>query len=389
MLEKSIKLPEDLKADLGLKTNDRLTMSVDGSRLIVEKENSIEKNQSISLRWFLLPSILVSLVFFAYFKFYEQVEYIPFTSGDTTAISHMTIVLGLLTGIISFTTFFIKGKRSQQKNLKNIYWRSLPVLLASFAVMLVLGLMGLFWIFGIVFEGAKFDIYTSTFLFLIFISIINYLMIYFAITITPRRIISLFTLVIVGGVFLSMIANSNLQWWQINFSFLGTSNATSAWQFNLTLILSAFLLLALTDYIFSILKEILPKNRRLQILRLLLTITAFGLAGVGFFPNDKGNSYLHYMHDKSANLLIYMIIIMIIAIRWLLPDVKKEFLVISYGIGVLLVVANILFSNVRYLSLTAFEIIAFFLAFAWILLLFQNLQSLSSLNIKDYELIVE
>ncbi|WEV45181.1 DUF998 domain-containing protein [Streptococcaceae bacterium ESL0687] len=389
MSEKSIKLPEELKEDLGLKTDDRLIVSVDGSRLIVEKENSIEKNQSISLRWFLLPSFIASIVFFVYFKFYEQVEYIPFTGGNTTSVSHMTIILGLLTGIISFTIFFVKGKRSQQKNLKNIYWRSLPVLLISFAVMLVLGLMGIFWIFGIVFEGAKFDIYTSTFLFLIFTGIINYLMIYFAVTITPRRIISLFTLVIIGGVFLSMITNSNLQWWQINFSFLGTSNATSAWQFNLTLILSAFLLLALTDYIFSILREVLPKNRRLQILRILLTITALGLAGVGFFPNDKGSSYLHYMHDKSANLLIYMIVIMIIGIRWLLPNIKREFLIASYVIGILLVVANLLFANVKYLSLTAFEIIAFFLAFAWILLLFQNLQSLSSLNIKDYELIVE
>ena len=300
----------------------------------------------------------------------------------------MTIVLGLLTGIISFAIFFIKGKRNAQKNLKNIYWRNFPVLLISFAVMLGMVLLAIFWLFSIIFEGAKFDIYTSTFLFFIFVAVINYLMIYFAVTITPTRIITLFTVVIIGGVFMAMISNRNLQWWQVNLSFLGTANAASSWQFNLTLILSAFLLLTLTDYIFSVLKENMPKNTGLMILRVLMTITALSLAGVGIFPNNK-DTYWHILHDKSANMLVYMIVIMIIGLRWLLPNVKKEFLTISYGIAALLVVADVLFQNVGYLSLTAFELIAFILAFAWILLLFQNLQSLSGIAIKAYDVILE
>lgn len=132
----------------------------------------------------------------------------------------------------------------------------------------------------------------------------------------------------------------------------------------------------------------MPKNTGLMILRVLMTITALSLAGVGIFPNNK-DTYWHILHDKSANMLVYMIVIMIIGLRWLLPNVKKEFLTISYGIAALLVVADVLFQNVGYLSLTAFELIAFILAFAWILLLFQNLQSLSGIAIKAYDVILE
>lgn len=388
MTETKIQLPEEIKNDLNLHTSDELQVKIDGDRIVIEKLENIQSGQNISLRWFLVPSILASIAFFIYFKFYEKINYISFTGANTVSISTMTIVLGLLTGIISFAIFFIKGKRNAQKNLKNIYWRNFPVLLISFAVMLGMVLLAIFWLFSIIFEGAKFDIYTSTFLFFIFVAVINYLMIYFAVTITPTRIITLFTVVIIGGVFMAMISNRNLQWWQVNLSFLGTANAASSWQFNLTLILSAFLLLTLTDYIFSVLKENMPKNTGLMILRVLMTITALSLAGVGIFPNNK-DTYWHILHDKSANMLVYMIVIMIIGLRWLLPNVKKEFLTISYGIAALLVVADVLFQNVGYLSLTAFELIAFILAFAWILLLFQNLQSLSGIAIKAYDVILE
>ncbi|OFI47952.1 DUF998 domain-containing protein [Floricoccus penangensis] len=388
MTETKIQLPEEVKKDLNLHSSDELQVKIDGDRIVIEKLENIQSGQNISLRWFLVPSILASIAFFVYFKFYEKINYISFTGANTVSISTMTIVLGLLTGIISFAIFFIKGKRSAQKNLKNIYWRNFPVLLISFAVMLGMVLLAIFWLFSIIFEGAKFDIYTSTFLFFIFVAVINYLMIYFAVTITPTRIITLFTVVIIGGVFMAMISNRNLQWWHVNLSFLGTAKAASSWQFNLTLILSAFLLLTLTDYIFSILKENMPKNTGLMILHVLMTITALSLAGVGIFPNNK-DTYWHVLHDKSANMLVYMIVIMIIGLRWLLPNVKKEFLTISYGIAALLVVANVLFQNVGYLSLTAFELIAFILAFAWILLLFQNLQSLSGIAIKSYDVILE
>ena len=88
--------------------------------------------------------------------------------------------------------------------------------------------------------------------------------------------------------------------------------------------------------------------------------------------------------------MVLIIIILIIGIKWLLPKVTKEFLIVSYAIAICLVLSNFLFETIGYLSLTVFEIIAFGLAFSWILILLQQINRLTSydddvilINLKD------
>ena len=73
---------------------------------------------------------------------------------------------------------------------------------------------------------------------------------------------------------------------------------------------------------------------------------------------------------------MYFIIILIVGIRWLLPRIPSAFLQMSYSVGAILVTAEVLFKFVGYLSLTAYEIIGFTLAFGWVVLLLQFLQEL-------------
>jgi Predicted membrane protein len=389
LAEEKISLPADVAHEVDFKKDDKLNIKVEAERdrIIIERDLDSDEGQTFGLRYFLIPSLVASIIFFIYEK-YKDVKTIDFTGNSFNSLSTQTILLGLLTGIISFSIFFIKGKRGNKRYLKVIYWRNFPTIVISFALMLGSVLISIFWLFGILFAGADFDIYTSTFLIFIFTSIINYVMIYFAVTITPNRIITLLMLVIIGGVMSSMISNSNLKWWKINFSFLGTSNAQSSWQFNITLIISALLMLALIDYLFVILNYSYPKNKRLLGLRILLTIMALSLGGVGIFPNNKVG-HLHELHDQSAWMLVYVVIIMIIGIKWFLPTIPKEFYYFSYGVGIFLIIADYLFQGIGYLSLTAFELIATFMVFAWILLLFQNLEKLSRVGTKDYKVILE
>lgn len=254
----------------------------------------------------------------------------------------------------------------------------------SFAIILGLVIVGFFWFIGVIFEGASFDFFTASLIFFMFVSVINYLMIFFALSISPNLITTLLISVIVGGVLISMATNSQLQWWQINFSFLGTEKANYAWQFNLTLIISALLLVALLDYLFVPLQRKKEHYWQITSLKFLLNMAALSLAGVGVFPNN-GKGQLHILHNHAANLLIYLIIVLIISIKWLLPKVSKEFLTFSYLIGLILIVCEILFKYVGYFSLTAFELIAFFMAFSWILLLIQNIKKLSSKSKVKYE----
>lgn len=370
-----INLPDEVVQALGINQNTELELQVNNQKLTIQVANNQPANQTIILRWFLIPSILATIAFSIYFLV-NNINQINFTGSNSIAM--MVIILGLFSGICTFAFFFIRGKRRNTRYLKDIYWRNLPTIIFSFAITLGIILIGLFWILGIIFERASFDLFTATVLFFLFVAVVNYLMILFALSISPTVIITLLISVIVGGVVISMATNSQLLWWQKNLSFLGTEHAYYGWQFNLTLVLSALLLSALLDYLFVAIQY--KKSNyywQLWTLRILLNLIAISLAAVGIFPNN-GIGRLHELHNHAAMSLVYLIIILIIGIRWLLPNVTKEFLTFSYLIALIIIAARILFSVVGYLSLTAFELISFFLAFSWILLLIQNLNRLSS-----------
>ncbi|MGX7023819.1 AbrB/MazE/SpoVT family DNA-binding domain-containing protein [Vagococcus hydrophili] len=384
--EFKVKLPEEIVEELKLSEQDTIFLKKENNRVIIERKKNVAEFQEVSLRWFLIPVILSSLAFFIFFYF-ENSTQIPM-AGEVSIASAVSL-LGLISGSISFIFFFIKEKKNQENDgLKDILWRNVPTVIFSFMVMLSLGILCFFWMIGIMFDGASFDIYTATVVFFLFTAIINYLMIYAALSFTSNMIVNLLIFVIIGGVFFAMLTNSESKWWQHNFSFLGTNEAVNSWQFNLTLMLSALLLVALIDYLFVNLKKRNYVGWKIQILRVLLTLMAIALGAVGFFPNN-GTGQLHVLHTKAANWLVLLIIILIIGIKWLLPKVTKEFLIISYGIAGTLIIANFLFQNIGYLSLTVFELIAFGLAFSWILLLLQHIQKLTHFSSTIYEIEIE
>jgi len=387
MTEFKINLPDELIEEFNLENKKTVFVKKGTHRVLLKNKNTGFDFQSVSLRWFLLPVIISSLIFFILFN-YQQESQIPMTGGDFSIASAVTI-LGLISGTISFVIFFIKEKRKDENSsLADIHWRNVPTIIFSYIITLGLTIMSFFWIIGVIFKDASFDIYTATIIFIIFCAIINYFMIYAALSFTSNMIVRLLISVIIGGVLFAMITNSSSHWWQYNFSFLGTNKAINSWQFNLTLILSAFLVAALVDYLFVNLKKNNYDGPKIILLRILLTLVAVALGGVGFFPNN-GKGHIHELHNNAASLLVFLIVILIIGIKWLLPKVTKEFLVFSYSIAITLVIADILFQHIGYLSLTAFELIAFVLAFSWILLLLQHIQKLTNPTDSVYEIDIE
>ena len=386
MKEYKVSLPKELDDDLSILDQETISVKKEHQRLVIEKKKTPFETQNVSLRWFLLPALMCSVIFFIVF----------FTWGDKQismtgdfSIATATMLLGLISGSFSFISIFINRKRKEKNpELSDIQWRNVPTIIGAFIVILMLGILSFFWIIGMMFEGASFDIYTATAIFFVFTAIINYLMIYAAYSFTSSMIVTILIVVIIGGVFFAMLTNSESRWWQHNFSFLGTNEAASSWQFNLTLMLSALLMVALIDYLFVNLKKSGYTGFKVASLRVLLTMVAISLGGVGFFPNN-GTGQLHALHTKAAEMLVYLIVILIVSIRWILPKVTKEFLTISYGIAAVLVACNFLFQNIGYLSLTVFELLAFGLALSWILLLLQHIQQLAHLTNAVYEISIE
>lgn len=367
-----IELPDKVVEQLQVKDAESVRIELrNNDAVLTTHASEMSLFQQISLWWYLAPAIISALAFNLFFAAKNKNQ-IPLTGN--TSLGTMVILGGVVIGTLLLAIFFIRERRSQTNTFSaNIYWRNFPVVILSFAVILGLALVGVFWLLGTIFAGATFDRLTSTIIFFIFESMINYLMIYAAFAISSRTLVRLFTLVIVSGAVIAMATNSTRKWWQYNLSFLGTNLASNSWQFNITLMFSGLIMVALIDYIFVSLNAIYPHAIRLLILRVLLTAMAIDLGAIGFFPN---NAVSHDIHDRLASFLVYFIIILIVGIRWLLPDMPKAFLQMSYAVGLILVAAEVLFKFVGYLSLTAYEIIGFALAFGWVLLLLQYLQEL-------------
>lgn len=370
----TLSLPEELVDELALKNGDEVTLSVRNQKISMEKKQEIVGIQTLSLRWFLIPTLIASVLFFLYLLIENQLQ---INLVGKLSIANRVLSIGMVSGVFSFLFAFIKGKKNEiMSKSKEISWRNFPAILISFIIISLLGALIFFKLLGLVFLGASFDRYTATVLFFIFVAVINYFMIYSALSVTSDKLISILILVIISGVLFAMFTNRDYQWWQFNFSFLGTSEAKNRWQFNLTLIFSALLMVALVDCLFVDLQRAMPKNKRLIILRILLTLIAVDLGAVGLFPYTETGPF-QGVHNHVAEYLVYLIILLIVGIKWLLPTITKEFMTISYLIVITLIVTIVLFLGVGYLSLTAFELFSFMLAFSWVVLLLQTLQKMA------------
>ncbi|HAY54187.1 MAG TPA: DUF998 domain-containing protein, partial [Lactobacillus sp.] len=92
---------------------------------------------------------------------------------------------------------------------------------------------------------------------------------------------------------------------------------------------------------------------------------------------NNGEGLLHLLHDIAAWGLVAVLGLTVILIGWLLPKGSRQFQIISDVIVLLLFIDFVLFKYVGYFSLTAFQLVAFDLAFSWILLLLGTLRRLS------------
>ncbi len=370
---RSVEIPPKVIEDYHLEKGDELQLHLDGASITITFNKDIDKSDTIPLKNFLVPAFITTLLFFLYFL-YIQKRYIPLIGDDS--IAGFVLTLGMLSGMIGFTNLFIKAKKQNVPNsFRLISYRTFPTIVLAFGVILFMSLLLLFQFVGDVFLGVNFDIWTAAIINFVFVSLINYVMNLLANKISTRLVMNTLAITIIGGSLTAMATNKDLQWWQYNLSFLGTQEAISSWNFNITLIFSALLMIALIDFLFVNLSLKFEKTKKLGFLRLLLVLTALSLGGVGLFPHND-NVFFQYLHNRSALNLVYLILILIVSVRWLLPQISKHFIQLSYIICASLIVCIFLFQGVGYLSLTAFEILAFALAFAWLFVLFQEMERL-------------
>ncbi|KRN94185.1 DUF998 domain-containing protein [Pediococcus stilesii] len=387
--DKNIKvtIPASALVKVGMENENELQVKVRNGTLVLQKEGHAHPlRQKYLVIWPLIVSLSAGIASLIYWLVRGMFQ-IPLTGDESVA--SLTITIGVVTGTVLFMGFFIRNRNDPNNNFSSrIYWRNFPVITIAFMMILAIVLLGTFWVFGSLFPDATFDPFTSFLLTSIFMFFANAFMILAAFKINARTLSTILSVVIISGVVISMASNGRRRWWEYNLSFLGTKNAQQSWQFNVTLIFSALLMIALIDYLFVSLEEVYKDapRRRLNLLRFLLTLTALDFGAVGLFPN---NANFHSLHDAVAGALVTLLVILIIGIRWLLPTISRDFLRLSYGVAVALLVLEMGFRIFMYPSLTAFEIQAFAIAFGWLLLLFSKIQIMINEGPKTYKAQIE
>lgn len=367
MAKIKISVPDELVKKYDLHNDDDFKITARNGEIRLKKKNHDSNKRQFNVIWILIASILTSIAFWIFINA-VHLHQVPLVG--TNSIASGLIVFGGLSGMILFSAYFISNrKKITVAYSAKTFWRTFPVIVISFVLILSLVLMGIAWGLSRLFTGITFGHVVAMMLFFVFVTTINYIMVRIGLAVNYGILTTIMILVITSGTVVSMASNGR-NWWQHNLSFLGTKHANNSWQFNLTLVFSSLLMVALVDYIFVSLRAVVKNTWRTITLRIILTVTALDVGAVGLFPN---NANFHVLHDKVAGYLVYLIIILIIGIRWLLPEVGKRFLALSYGMCVGLVVIDLMFKPLHIISLTAFELIAFILAFGWILILFDTM----------------
>ena len=367
MAKIKISVPDELVKKYDLHNDDDFKITARNGEIRLKKKNHDSNKRQFNVIWILIASILTSIAFWIFINA-MHLHQVPLVG--TNSIASGLIVFGGLSGMILFSAYFISNrKKITVAYSAKTFWRTFPVIVISFVLILSLALMGIAWGLSRLFTGITFGHVVAMMLFFVFVTAINYIMVRIGLAVNYGMLTTIMILVITSGAVMSMASNGR-NWWQHNLSFLGTKHANNSWQFNLTLVFSSLLMVALVDYIFVSLRAVVKNTWRTITLRTILTVTALDVGAVGLFPN---NANFHVLHDKVAGYLVYLIIILIIGIRWLLPEVGKRFLALSYGMCVGLVVIDLMFKPLHIISLTAFELIAFILAFGWILILFDTM----------------
>jgi hypothetical membrane protein len=381
-----VEVPQAARNQLEIKEDEPLAMWVEGNQLVIRPLRLIDSLPQIKLRWYIVPALLLTVLFYADTLNHGR-HLIPLVGGEDSVAS-TSLYLATLSGVLAFAITFISQKLHHQGRAQEFSWRALITILIACGTITAFSLDAGAWLVGSLFQGASFDVYTAGALIFLMIAMVTYIMINLALTISPGVITNLMTFMIIGGMVFSMLTNSKKDWWRHNFSFLGTTHSSNSWQFNITLIFSAMLMLTLIDYLFVNLSK-KYSDWRIQVTRWLLNLMAACLGGVGLFPN---NPRFHIFHDRIAMWMVYTMLILVVVIRWtMVPIMNKTFLTLSYIIGAAMAVSFIAFKFIHYLSLTAFEMLAFGLALSWVLLLFQLIGTVVQRDVRlfDIELVSE
>jgi hypothetical membrane protein len=173
------------------------------------------------------------------------------------------------------------------------------------------------------------------------------------------------------GIIASMLAASDPEWWRNNLSALGMTSNVSAMAFNLTLIAGGVLVTTLARYVTVNIPTSNPRGLRW----VRGSIVAIGvlLAFVGVFPVDR----FWFLHTASAAGMALAFGLLAVMLRRWIPEMPRPLAAAGWLFFGAMVVLGVLYA-IGYYTLTAVELVAGVLLFAWIIMLIRTSAALAA-----------
>lgn len=303
-------------------------------------------------------SALVSLLVF-------QLQ--PVAIAGTPSIGQFAAIAGLVAGILSFIAGrWVVGFGSQRGFLDYLdaaalaFAHGVIALLTwtLFAVILEQGFIGA-EVFGLatpILAGAA-------------TAVTAYVVFYSATHMDLQLLAIVLAVFLAEGVLASMLTASDPNWWKDNLSALGMNDDLSSLTFNLTLIVAGFLVTTLARATTNGIPTDNPKG--VGRVRVSLIVVGVFLALVGVFPVDD----FFALHTGVASGMVVAYGVLVIGLpRWI-TGIPRAFVLLGWLFLAVTLVLAVLFA-VGYYTLTAVELVAGILVFAWIILFIRNAAAL-------------
>ena len=398
-----ILLPTELYKQLEIDEEQAAKLEVlDASAQGISFKSLTKQAQTLRGRWWVIPTV-ISLIYlvFGYWNYmiqaivqHQSVRMLLYTTQDTKYASVENIAVSGLVFIstpLLLIAYLITRRKLSGLMGRRTYWLVLPALLIAWYLLTSTIFDLLFKVMNSIFPGVILDIFTAIFLATLIIAGVNYLLISFINHFSLIGIKNLLGIMIASGVTSAALNSGKSNWWQRHFSYLGSSFTKDNYTFNLTLIIVGFLLAILFDRLMTqLVRKYNQTPIRFNFFRLWLILCGISLSCVGLFPNN-GNirgGWVSMVHNVVAGLIVLFLLICMIGIQGWLPQAGRHFYGYTYVLLAGLVVVVGLFYGIHYLSLTAFELLSFTLAFAWLFSLIKLLTDLVKYDNRVY-LVVE
>ncbi|MCC6455966.1 MAG: hypothetical protein IT328_13520 [Caldilineaceae bacterium] len=278
------------------------------------------------------------------------------------------IPLSLITGAIAY----VSGTRAWNERMganRRREWRRgvIPIVLAYTALVTAVAIVGV-QIINSGFRQLVLDKYQGAMLAGAAGAALLFWMIKRIMSITVSNLLETTIILMVGGIYLTMTNINDPLWWQESFSRLGTLESNTNLAFNITLIFVGIMFLVWMPYLMSDI-QILVRHDRMpqvgeQILRFAFRLIAVGIMLVGVFIYGV-TPLSSWIHNAAAYSVAGALILLMLGIRWLVPDLSNEFFTTSW-ILLACVLAALVAAAFGYFNTVGLELISFTLGMVWL-----------------------